>query len=156
MIPVTSGFHRVFYEVCVLLGSYATSNGNPLPTFRDSVSVPLSSLASWPLKKGPIRCPETLVKDYHSTLRNTPEERLSIYRDTVVGQIEFFLHTPVLEIWRPLCRCWKLEQMGDEDIGAQQGVVTVYRHIGLLLSSSAFYRDENSLTGCLKVWGLVK
>jgi hypothetical protein len=24
---------------------------------------------------GPIRCPQTWVKDYHSTLRNTPEER---------------------------------------------------------------------------------
>jgi hypothetical protein len=26
---------------------------------------------------GPIRCPETSVKDYHLTLRNTPEERRS-------------------------------------------------------------------------------
>jgi hypothetical protein len=26
---------------------------------------------------GPIRCPQTSVKDYHSTLRNTPEERRS-------------------------------------------------------------------------------
>jgi hypothetical protein len=32
---------------------------------------------SWPLKMGPIRCPETSVKGYHSTLRNTPEERRS-------------------------------------------------------------------------------
>jgi hypothetical protein len=31
----------------------------------------------WALKMGPIRCPETSVKDYHSTLRNTPEERRS-------------------------------------------------------------------------------
>jgi hypothetical protein len=28
---------------------------------------------------GPIRCPETSVKEYHSTLRNTPEERLLLY-----------------------------------------------------------------------------
>jgi hypothetical protein len=28
-----------------------------------------------PLKVGPMRCPETSVKDYHSTLRNIPEER---------------------------------------------------------------------------------
>jgi hypothetical protein len=27
------------------------------------------------LKLGPIGCPETSVKDYHSTLRNIPEER---------------------------------------------------------------------------------
>jgi hypothetical protein len=35
------------------------------------------SCTSWPLKMGPIYCPETSVKDYHSTLRNTPEERRS-------------------------------------------------------------------------------
>jgi hypothetical protein len=33
-----------------------------------------SSWISWPLKMGPKRCPEMSVKDYHSTLRNTPEE----------------------------------------------------------------------------------
>jgi hypothetical protein len=36
-----------------------------------------SSWTFWPLKMGPIRCPETSVKNYHSTLRNTPEERKS-------------------------------------------------------------------------------
>jgi hypothetical protein len=30
---------------------------------------------SWPLKMGPIGCPETSVQNYHSTLRNIPEER---------------------------------------------------------------------------------
>jgi hypothetical protein len=29
-------------EICVLLGYCVTSNGNPLPTFRDNVSVPSS------------------------------------------------------------------------------------------------------------------
>jgi hypothetical protein len=28
------------------------------------------------LKMGPIRCPETPVKDYHSTLCNIPEEHI--------------------------------------------------------------------------------
>ena len=36
-----------------------------------------TSWTSWPLKMGPIRRPETSVKDYHSTLRNIPEERRS-------------------------------------------------------------------------------
>jgi hypothetical protein len=31
----------------------------------------------------PIRCPETSVKDYHSTLRNTPEERKILTYNTV-------------------------------------------------------------------------
>jgi hypothetical protein len=36
-----------------------------------------STWTSWSLKMGPIRWPETSVNDYHSTLRNTPEERRS-------------------------------------------------------------------------------
>ena len=32
---------------------------------------------SWPLKTGPIGCPETSVRNYHNTLRNSPEERSS-------------------------------------------------------------------------------
>jgi hypothetical protein len=35
------------------------------------------SWTSWALKMGPIRCPETSVKDYRSTLHYTPEERRS-------------------------------------------------------------------------------
>jgi hypothetical protein len=64
-----------------LVGYNAASSGNPLPTFRENISVPssriYSSWTSWPLKMGPIRCPETSVKDFHSTLRNTLEERRS-------------------------------------------------------------------------------
>jgi hypothetical protein len=56
-------------EICVRLGYYAASKGNPLPTFRDNDPRPLNM--------GPICYPETSVKDYHSTLRNTPEERRS-------------------------------------------------------------------------------
>jgi hypothetical protein len=89
-LSVTSDFHRDVDEICALLGHYAASNGNPLPTFRDNVSVPtsrvkksknkrsVSSWTSWPLNLGPTRCPETSVKDYHSTLPNIPEERRSL------------------------------------------------------------------------------
>jgi hypothetical protein len=37
---VISGFRRDADEICILLGYYAASNGNPLPTFRDNVAVP--------------------------------------------------------------------------------------------------------------------
>jgi len=30
-----------------------------------------------PLKKGPVCCPETSVRNYHNALRNDPEERSS-------------------------------------------------------------------------------
>jgi hypothetical protein len=80
-LDVISGFRRDADEICSLLGYNAASSGNFLPTFRDNVSVPSSRVKkSRPLKMGPIRCPETSVKDYHSTLRYTPEERRS-HRD---------------------------------------------------------------------------
>jgi hypothetical protein len=59
-----TAFDRSIAGICALLGYYAASNGKLHWT-------------SWPLKMGPIRCPETSVKGYHSTLRNTPEERRS-------------------------------------------------------------------------------
>jgi hypothetical protein len=37
---VISGFRRDVDEICALLGYYAASSGNPLPTFRDNVSAP--------------------------------------------------------------------------------------------------------------------
>jgi hypothetical protein len=37
-----SGFRRDVDEIYALLGYYAASSGNPLPTFRDNVPVPFS------------------------------------------------------------------------------------------------------------------
>jgi hypothetical protein len=39
---VISGFLSDVAEICAVLGYYAASSGNPLPTFRDNVSVPSS------------------------------------------------------------------------------------------------------------------
>jgi hypothetical protein len=67
-------------EICALLGYYAASCGNCLPTFRDNVLVPSSRVSysdSWPLKMGLTRCPETSVNNYHTAPRNIPEERRS-------------------------------------------------------------------------------
>jgi hypothetical protein len=87
-------WYRMWYKICTLLGYYAASNCNLLLTVQDSVSVPSSrvknldnvwvpssrvknSWTSWPLEVEPIRCPKTSVKDYHSTLCNTPDDRRS-------------------------------------------------------------------------------
>jgi hypothetical protein len=74
-----SGFRCDDDEVGAVLGYYTASNGNPLPTFRKNVSVPSSRVkkAKKTLEDVTDTCPETSVKDYHSTLRNTPEERRS-------------------------------------------------------------------------------
>jgi hypothetical protein len=34
-------------EICALLGYYAASSGNPLPTFRKNVSAPSSRVKKW-------------------------------------------------------------------------------------------------------------
>jgi hypothetical protein len=64
-----SGLYREVDKNCSLLGYYAASSGNFLPTFwcKDS----------WALKMGPIGCAETAVRNYHYSLRNNPEERRS-------------------------------------------------------------------------------
>jgi hypothetical protein len=79
-----SGFRRDVDEICALLGYYAASYGNCIPTFWDNVSVPSSRVKSltvisdsWHLKMGHIGCPETSVYNYHTTPRNIPEERTS-------------------------------------------------------------------------------
>jgi hypothetical protein len=46
-----SGFRHDVDDICALLGYYATSCGNCLPTFRDNVSVPSSRVKS-PSRKG--------------------------------------------------------------------------------------------------------
>jgi hypothetical protein len=66
------------FEICALLRRYAASNGNTLTAFRDNVSVSTSMVKnSKTLNIGPIRCPETSVKAYYSTLRNIPEGSIS-------------------------------------------------------------------------------
>jgi len=52
-----------------------------VPTFRDKLSVPFwmiksYSWISWNLKMGPISCLETSIGNYHSTLRDVPQERI--------------------------------------------------------------------------------
>jgi hypothetical protein len=61
LTPGISGFRRDIDEMRAVLGYCAAPSGNP-------------SWTSLPLKVGPIGCPETSVKDYHSTLHNIPEE----------------------------------------------------------------------------------
>ena len=67
VICVISGFRRKVSENCPVLGYYAASGGNFLPTFRDNLSVPSSRVK---LKIGPIGCQETSVRNYHHSLRN--------------------------------------------------------------------------------------
>ena len=76
LVPLVNDLNN---EICALLEYYAASSSNPLPTFRDNVSVPSSRVKTSKkmMMMGPIRCTETSVKDYHSTLHNIPEERRS-------------------------------------------------------------------------------
>jgi len=51
---------------CAVLGNYAVSNGNFLPTFRDNLSVQ---------PDGTVGCPEMSMRSYHYSLRNYAEDR---------------------------------------------------------------------------------
>jgi hypothetical protein len=76
---VIRSFRRKVDEICVLLGCYAASSGNSLPTFRDNLSLPSSNIKnprnSSSLKMGLIICPETSARIYHYPLHNRREER---------------------------------------------------------------------------------
>jgi hypothetical protein len=66
---------RQVYENCGLLGYYAASSGNFLPTFRDNLSVHLhGSGILYPWRYDPICWPEKSVRNYHYSPRNNPEE----------------------------------------------------------------------------------
>jgi hypothetical protein len=48
---------------------------------------------------GPIRHPETLVRDYHSTLCNTPEEGRSLHENVLVGfQVDSYRCTDIMKL----------------------------------------------------------
>jgi len=88
-----SGFGCEEYRNCALLGYYAGSGRNSLPTFRDNPPEPPSRVTyrpqlqrptteggadRLPLKVVPISCPETSVKNYCYLLRNNPKEHGSL------------------------------------------------------------------------------
>ena len=79
-----SGFRRDVNEICDLLG-YTQRRMVILyrrfeTTYRSHLQGSRSQRRKGPLKTGPILCPEMLVKDYVSNLRNTTEERRSQVR----------------------------------------------------------------------------
>ena len=64
---VISGFRSDVDENCALLGYYAASSGNSLPTFRDNLSIPSSRVENG--------CHATSVRNYLYSMRNNPEKR---------------------------------------------------------------------------------
>jgi hypothetical protein len=96
-VYVISGFRCGVDEDCALLGYYAASSDNLLPTFRDNLSVPSSFLKMGPInfpvtsKLGPIGFPAKSIRNYHYSLRNNPEEghsqlRMCLRLNTFVGR----------------------------------------------------------------------
>jgi len=90
--------------VLTLLGHYAASSGNFLPTFRENIFVPSSGfknpripLDSWSLELEPTGFYETPVRNYHYSLRNDPEERSSIQSNISFGRKISKMNTKVKE-----------------------------------------------------------
>jgi hypothetical protein len=78
---ITSGFRRHAGEICALRGYYVPLSGNPLPTFRDNVSVP-SSKVKKSLEDGTNTLSGNVGK-HHSMPCNIPKERRSEGRECV-------------------------------------------------------------------------
>jgi hypothetical protein len=72
-VCVISGLLCDVDDTCALLGITQHRVVVLYRRFGTNRSVP-SSRVKKPNKMGPIHCPETSVKDYHSTLRSIPEE----------------------------------------------------------------------------------
>ena len=60
-----SGLRLEVDDSCALLGYYAASSGNFLPTFRDNLLVQ---------PHGTVGCPERSVRSYHYSVRSSSEE----------------------------------------------------------------------------------
>jgi hypothetical protein len=97
-IIMISDFRRDVDEFCDLLGYYAASRGNCLPTFRDNhlhgSRVRVAFLLGLLAREDGI--PETSVNNYHKTPRNNPEDRrFHIIRQFFPGQKYIFWWRPV-------------------------------------------------------------
>ena len=74
--------------------------------FHLQISKTLSSWISWPLKMGPIGCPETSVWNCHSMLCNSPEEcRPHVHRGGSTKSLIYCRSTEMYTCWTRLGRC---------------------------------------------------
>jgi hypothetical protein len=97
VVCVISGFRCDVHMTCVLLWYCAAFSS--VPTFRGNLSVPSSRVknftwTSWPLKMGPIICPERWIHNYYSNLRNIPEDRRSQNPCAPKKAVPMLLRTP--------------------------------------------------------------
>jgi len=95
-ICVISGFCRKVAENCTLLGYYAASIGNFLPTLRENLSVPSSGFRNQCLnpRMGPIGCTETSVRNYHYSLLYWP--RRAHFSDDCIVPFMYLITVTVL------------------------------------------------------------
>ena len=113
-----------FSESCARLSYYPASSGNSLPTVQDNTLVSYSSV-----KMGPMGCPKPSVRNYHSSLHNSPLARSShLHRSGILklygGCFDntcsvsalvhfteyFFVVTLCTEMWKKACDMHSWEQ----------------------------------------------
>jgi hypothetical protein len=81
-------------EIYVAVVFYSASIGNSLPTFQDNLH--LQGIYCL-LKMGPIDCPVTSVRYYHSTMHNIPEQRIYNLIFIQLNEIDFHLYSAASE-----------------------------------------------------------
>ena len=120
-------------ENWVLLGYYAASSGNFLPTFWDNVYVPSSVFFfdSWTVRMGPTGCPKTSLRNYNHSLR-------------VITQKSAVLSHLAAEAWNRGYFKWlvnyELKGMRKEWVVVSFEVMSLYLKLTKCLSSLAYVR----------------
>jgi hypothetical protein len=91
-----------FHANYALLGYYADSSGNSLPTFRYTLSVPTSKkiLRFLTLADGTDRLTRTSVRNSQYSLRNNPAKRSSFLLRSGSLKSCFFVHVSCLKLQR--------------------------------------------------------
>jgi hypothetical protein len=114
---------------------------------------------SWPFKMGPIRRPETSVKDYHSTLLNTPEERRS-HRDVRAGTYTSYvvLGMSIFQKWYQLVWLFRgftqtlkrnadtVVDIGKERLISNPNILTIHNYLLPYIPFAAETALSNTLT----------
>ena len=79
-------------------------------TTEDFDTYLIQGFDSWPLKMGPIGCPETLVRNYHHSLHNNPEDGSSLFGTGSLMRPKCFAQercsTSVCVWWKLLVHTW--------------------------------------------------
>jgi hypothetical protein len=143
-------------RVVFLYRRFGTTYRSHLQGQRSSRRV-TKSWTSWPFKMGPIRCPETSVKDYHSKLRNIPEERRHFQHRNCRSWLRLFIAhiSPTRQTGEPYTRSFEEGDRGGHGPKAGRSAIEeeeIRPHPFTFTSLQLFYYQPGTLRHGRTAW----